>query len=336
MEWSVGMNVAKKAPWHGIPSLQLVDADLRRVEDVIHRTLSAPKAAGELSNLLDYFASRSGKMLRPGLVLLSGACFGPATDKHIQVAAVVEMIHGATLLHDDVMDDGRTRRGAATVNCIWGNDSAVLLGDFVLSQVFRMTADLEVSTAKVLAETAIHVCEGELRQAVQKHNWDLDESQYMSIITDKSAAFFSGCCRLGAMLAAAAQDQVDALAHYGLYAGIAFQMTDDVLDILASEFETGKTAQNDLASSKPTLPLIHLLRCVDASVKDSLYEMFETPRAFNGELREMLLRYGSLDYARATAQEYVRKATEALDPLPPGRAKEALKQTAHFLADRAA
>lgn len=336
MGLSIDMNTAYQAPGHEIPPLRLVDRELRQVKELIRRTLSAPQDFGELSSLLNSFAVGSGKMLRPGLVLLAGACFGPPTQRHIQVAAVMEMIHGATLLHDDVLDDGQTRRGTATVNRLWGNEPAVLLGDFVLSQVFRIVADLDSATAKIIADTAVHVCQGELRQVVRKQNWELMEAEYVSIISDKSAAFFSGCCRLGASLASASEDHIEALARYGLHAGIAFQMTDDLLDITGNESQTGKTSQSDLAARKLTLPLIHLLRSVDASTRNDVCAMLGTSRRLDARLGEMLLRYGSLDYVRQRACQYMQEATDALNSLPSGEAREALRQTAEFIVSRTA
>jgi octaprenyl-diphosphate synthase len=319
-----------------IPSLQVVDRELHQVDDVIRRTLSAPQDLADLSSLLNHFATGTGKMLRPGLVLLSGACFGPLTQRHIEIAAVMEMIHGATLLHDDVLDDGQTRRGMATVNRLWGNESAVLLGDFVLSQVFRKVADLDPEASKVIADTAIHVCQGELRQVLQRQNWELPEDEYIRIISDKSAAFFSGCCRIGALLASASKEHAEALARYGLLAGIAFQMTDDLLDITGNESQTGKTSGCDVASRKLTLPLIHLLQSVDASDKAEVHAMLGNPAALNGRLEEMLLEHGSLDYVRRRAAEHVREAVDALRVVPAGPARDALSQTAEFLVFRTA
>lgn len=333
---SVDMKAAHQAKGRGIPPLQLVDRELRQVDELIRRTLSAPQDLSELSSLLNYVAVGSGKMLRPGLVLLAGACFGPLTPRHIQVAAVMEMIHGATLLHDDVLDNGQSRRGTATVNRLWGNEPAVLLGDFVLSQVFRIVADLDSTSSRIIADTAIHVCQGELRQVMQKQNWELAETEYISIISDKSAAFFSGCCRIGASLASASQEHTESLAHYGLLAGIAFQMTDDLLDIAGDESQTGKTAQSDIAARKLTLPLIHLLRSVDASTQKDVYAMLSSPGSLDGRLEEMLLRHGSLDYVRRRAGQYAQEATETLNSLPSGQAREALRETAEFLVHRTA
>jgi len=330
------MNTSKNAPWHDITSFAMIAPYLERTSDLICRTLVPSASAKELAPLLVHFAARSGKMIRPGLLLLGGACLGPITDEHIRVAAMVEMIHDATLLHDDVIDEGQTRRGAPTINLVWGNESAVLLGDFVLSQVFRMTAELEPAIGRVVAETAVRVCEGELRQVAQKQNWDLTEAEYISIIAGKSASFFSGCCRLGALLARAETPHVEALDRYGLHAGIAFQIVDDLLDISGSEVQTGKTAQCDLNKSKLTLAVIHLLGAVGASGRETVYAMLNHPDQSGRDLDAMLERHGSLEYAHACARRYVQQATEALATLPAGEARDALAETAHFMAHRAA
>lgn len=275
-------------------------------------------------------------MIRPGLLFLSGGCFGRTTDQHIEVSAAVEMIHHATLLHDDVIDEGQTRRGAATVNRVWGNESAVLLGDFVLSQVFRLVAGFDPTVAQVIGKTAARVCEGELRQVVQKHNWQLTEAEYLSIISDKSAAFFSGCCRLGAMLSDAAEAQIEAMACYGLHAGIAFQIADDLLDIAGDERKTGKTVRSDLRRSKLTLAAIHLIDTVGASAKDEVYALLDRPGESGRELKDMLTHYGSLQYAHDRALDYVRQAEAALTNVPATEAREALIETARFMANRTA
>jgi len=204
----------------------------------------------------------------------------------------------------------------------------------VLSQVFRMAADLKAPSARIVGQTAVRVCEGELRQVIQKSNWRLSEAEYIDIITEKSAVFFGGCCRLGALLAQAQEDQIEALARFGLWAGIAFQITDDLLDIAGDESLTGKTNQNDLAKDKLTLAVIHLLRTVGPPHEADVHAMLESPDASSHELAEMLVRHGSLQYAHGQAEGYVTKATEALEGLPPGEAKDALIETARFMANR--
>jgi octaprenyl-diphosphate synthase len=290
----------------------------------------------ELTPFLGHLRRGSGKMLRPGMVLLAGECCGTLTDAHLHVAAMVEMMHHATLLHDDVLDEGHTRRGVPTANCLWGNESAVLLGDFLLSQVFCMAADLDSAVARTLAQTAARVCEGELRQTLQQRNWQLSEPQYLEIIAEKSASFFGGCCRLGAMLSQAPEEQIEALARFGLLAGIAFQITDDLLDIAGDENHTGKTVQSDLAKDKPTLAVIHLLRTIDASRKPDVLVLLESWDESRRELLAALERSGSLRYACGVAADYIAQAARALETVPQGPAKEALLETARFMANRVA
>ncbi len=325
----------RNSPWQGIPPFQRIAQPLRQVTDVIHRSLVAQGEPPELTPFLSHLRTCRGKMLRPGMVLLAGECCGTLTPAHLQVAAMVEMMHHATLLHDDVIDEGHTRRGVPTANCLWGNESAVLLGDFLLSQVFRMAAELDSAVARILAQTAARVCEGELRQTLQQCNWQLSEPQYLEIITEKSASFFGGCCRLGAMLSQAPDEQIESLARFGLLAGIAFQITDDLLDIAGDENHTGKTVQSDLAKDKPTLAVIHLLRAVDASHKPGVLALLEPSNDSRDELLAALERSGSLRYARGVAADHVAQAVRALENVPPGPAREALLETARFMSNRA-
>lgn len=334
MESSTRMSNPENAPWRGIPSFRRIDAQLGQVSELIRHSLTARSPAGEVSPLLDHFNAHSGKLLRPGLVLLAGACFDIPTQEHLQVSAMVEMIHHATLLHDDVIDDGHLRRGAPTVNHLWGNESAVLLGDFVLSQVFRMAADLNPSAARIVAQTAIRVCEGELRQVGQRRNWHLSEAEYIDIITEKSASFFSGCCRLGALLSHASEVHVESLARFGLFAGIAFQIADDLLDITGDEARMGKTGHSDAAKDKLTLAVIHLLGTMGESQAAQVRAMLESQNTSRCELADMLRRAGSLQYAQERAQAYVTQAIQALADLPAGEARDALVETARFMANR--
>jgi octaprenyl-diphosphate synthase len=330
------MNMPKNIPGKGIPSFRRIDLPLRQVRCLIYQSLETHGTQAELASFFDHLRAGSGKMLRPGMVLLAGECFGALTDAHLQVSAMVEMIHHATLLHDDVLDEGCKRRGIPTANYLWGNESAVLLGDFLLSQVFRMAAELDSPVARILAQTAARVCEGELRQTVHKRNWQLSEAQYLEIITEKSASFFGGCCRLGAMLSQADEGQIEAVAQFGLLAGIAFQITDDLLDIAGDESHTGKTLQSDFAKDKPTLAVIHVLRTLDAARQGEVRVLLESPDGTGRELAVMLERAGSLRYAREQAAAYVARAIQALAEVPSSPAKEALIETARFMANRVA
>ena len=330
-------DIPASAPQDKVPAFRLIGEQLSRVRDLINGQLVVPAKAGEINGLLEHISSRSGKMIRPGLVLLAGRCCGKITDKHISVAAILEMIHNATLLHDDVIDEGKQRRGLPTINSLWGNESAVLLGDFLLSHVFKMCAELELKAAGTIASAAVRLCKGELRQVFQKHNWQLSETEYIDIITEKSAVLFSSSCLLGGLLAGASESQAQSLADFGLNAGIAFQITDDLLDIVGDESKTGKTPGNDVDKHKLTLAVIHLLKAVDESEKNTIINSFldrSESQYDRNALLEILGRYGSLEYARSRAREFVAAAKRALAALKQNDAKDALIETAEFMVGR--
>jgi octaprenyl-diphosphate synthase len=317
-----------------VSAFRLVDNELAQVRELIDKQLAdCPAAAGTMSHLRKQV--RSGKMLRPGLLLLAGAGCGEVTDKHIRVAAIVEMIHNATLLHDDVIDEGQKRRGGPTVNSLSGNESAVLLGDFLLSKAFRMCAGLEPEVVSTIALAAVRICTGELRQLTEGRNWQLSEAEYIEVITEKSASLFGCCCHLGGLLSGASETVVRMLADFGLNVGIAFQITDDLLDIIGNESKTGKTLGSDVEKDKPTLAVIHLLATMDEERKSALMSKLKTAGESKEVLAEMLKSSGSLEYARNCAQQFISKAVAALADLKESRAKEALIETAGFIGRRA-
>jgi octaprenyl-diphosphate synthase len=346
MQLPAHTDISGGPPQSSVPAFRLINDELERVKRLIDEQLAVPACAGVAMSYLQRQVC-SGKMLRPGLVLLAGALCGPITDEHIRVAAVAEMIHNAALLHDDVIDEGQKRRGEPTVNSLWGNESAVLLGDFLLSKVFRMCADLEPQVARIIAAATVQTCEGELRQLTQRQNWQLSESEYIDIITEKSAALFSRCCFLGVLLADGSKADAQLLADFGLNTGIAFQITDDLLDIIGDENKTGKTLGSDVDKNKLTLVVIHLLRTVGEreksaiinllSLKQDAYLIKGKPQGaicntqYDKEaLVKMTRSYGSLKYAHGRAQEFVAKALQALADFREGDAKDALIETARF------
>jgi octaprenyl-diphosphate synthase len=318
----------------GLINIQLTS----RIVDLAGQKWSGQKrTVADVERLFEYVRSRSGKMIRPGLVLLAGSCCGNITDEHIRVAAIIEMVHNATLLHDDVIDQGQRRRGQPTINSIWGNEYAVLMGDFLLSRVFKLCAEIKPELTKIIADAAVRLCEGELRQIIQRRNWQLSESEYIDVITEKSAVLFSICCSIGAVLAGAREREVQSLSEFGLNAGLAFQITDDLLDISGDEKVTGKNSGNDLNQCKLTLAVIHLLKTVDKTQKDAVIKSYlEGTKTGQDRSRfmELLERCGSLEYARAKAGIFVEKAIHALDDFGDNEAKEALIETAKFMADR--
>jgi octaprenyl-diphosphate synthase len=315
-----------------VPAFGLIDDELGRVKKLIDEQLADCSQA--VGRLLRSVNTRGGKMLRPGLVLLSGASCGKITDKHIRIAAIIELVHNATLLHDDVIDEGQKRRGLPTINSLQGNESAVLLGDFLLSKVFKMCAGLEPEIIQIIAVATGRTCEGELRQIIQRQNWQLSESEYIDIISEKSAAFFGSCCHLGALLAGADEEEIRLLDCYGLNTGIAFQITDDLLDIIGEESKTGKTLGSDVDKNKLTLAVIHLLSMIDERGKNAVKEKLNAGGASKEAIMEMLRSYGSLEYTHKLAQEFVAKAIAALAGLKKSDAKDALIETAGWVADR--
>jgi octaprenyl-diphosphate synthase len=314
----------------GVPAFRVINDELGRVRELINEQLLCRHDEIGVGRLVERLNSCGGKMIRPGLVLLAGGAVGKITDKHIRIAAIMEMIHNATLLHDDVIDEGQSRRGRATVNSLWGNESAVLLGDFLLSKVFKMCAGLEPKVVKIIAAATARTCEGELRQIAQRENWQLNETEYIDIITEKSAALLSSCCHLGGLLAGAGEVEVQLLSDFGLNFGIAFQITDDLLDIIGDEVKTGKTLGSDVDKSKLTLAVIHLLGVVDEKGKNAVINSL----CDKSGLVEMLRSYGSVEYSYSKAQEFVAKAIAPLASLRESEAKEALIETARFIGRR--
>jgi octaprenyl-diphosphate synthase len=337
MQPSIESDTSAPVLYSTIPSYRIINNDLGLVKKLIDKQLAASEKTEDIKRLLEHLQSRSGKMIRAGLVLLSGLCCGKITYEHIRIAAVIEMIHNATLLHDDVIDEGYTRRGQPTVNRLWGNESAVLLGDYVLSQVFKLCSEIDTRLSRAIAASAARVCEGELRQVSQKQNWELSEPEYIEIITEKSAVLFSSCCYLGSLLCNADEQTSQLLSDFGLNVGIAFQITDDLFDLTSTEDKTGKTTGCDVRKNKPTLALIHLLKSLDKQEKNTLLNshLDISSRQHDMEFLVRLMNdHGSLEYARLRAREYVNKALQSLKDIKDSSAKDALIETADFMVCR--
>jgi len=314
-------------------AVSLIAAELGRVRDLLVSQLTSRGGTEEVERLLKYVGQRGGKMLRPALLLLSGLAAGALTDKHIRAGAIIEMIHTATLLHDDVIDGGQIRRGMPTVNRMWGNEPAVLVGDYLLSHAFCLCTGLDREPARIIAEATTQVCEGELTQITQKHNWDLTEPQYIEIITDKSASLFAAACRVGAHLANGCPSLCDQLAAFGLSMGVAFQITDDLLDLTGDESRAGKTLGADIDNDKPTLALIHLLGHCDQARRAAIQALVEADDR-REELSAALSAAGSLDYARDKARRCIDRSLDILGCVRPSPARDALGALAGHIVER--
>jgi octaprenyl-diphosphate synthase len=311
-----------------------VREELASVEQLLRQVLQSQYPF--LDRLMQHGFQLGGKRMRPALVLLSGKAAGTLTAEHPMVAAAVELIHTATLIHDDVLDEATIRRHLATINARWDNEASVLLGDYLLAQALMMASSLETTYAcRALAEACRVMCEGELRQVENRGQHELTEEDYLDIISDKTAALCECCCRLGAHYAGAAPAQREALARFGHDLGIAFQITDDVLDVQGDEAKTGKSLGTDLLKQKATLPLIRLLDQADQSDRRQILEILTHPDpSHRRALRPWLQRYDAVDYARQKALVYVRIAQDQLEELPPSSARDSLGRLAEFVVGR--
>jgi octaprenyl-diphosphate synthase len=287
--------------------------------------------------LVDQCADFQGKRLRPALVLLTGKACGGSNASHPVLAAVVEMIHTATLVHDDILDESTVRRHAATINAAWGAEAAVLMGDYLFTHAFHLAASLDSTLAcRWIGRATNMVCEGELQQVHSRGNFDLSEADYFEIIRGKTAELTAVCCRLGAHYAGAPAASVDALDAYGRDLGVAFQIADDVLDIWGDEQATGKSLGTDLEKQKLTLPIIRLLSTatptVAARVRQILNEAKPEGRA---ALRPLLESSGALAYAWERAKQSSSQAIQRLDVLPDSPSKAILRSLAQYVVKRA-
>jgi octaprenyl-diphosphate synthase len=291
--------------------------DLEEVERILLRVLRPEHA--RVAPVVEHVRHYRGKRLRPMLLLLTARACGRVTPAHHLLGAVVEMIHTATLVHDDVLDGARVRRRVATVNALWGTQTSVLLGDYLFTHAFHLASTLDdVRACRLIGAATDRVCEGELCQVLQRGNLDLGEADYFAIIDGKTAELTACCCHLGALYAGASGEAVQRLSQYGRRVGLAFQIADDLLDLVGEEQATGKSLGTDLEQQKLTLPLIHLLTHGPAELAARVREVLRAPTVCRHELlRDWLHESGSLDYARRRAEQLADEARADLQCLPP-------------------
>ncbi len=276
-----------------------------------------------------------GKLLRPALLLLCGKACGNIGDEHLTLAAVVEMVHMATLVHDDVLDEADLRRRRPTINRLEGNEAAILLGDYLISHAFHLCNSLHSQLAsRTIGATTNTICEGELQQVYHRGDLDLTVDQYLQIISRKTASLTGTCCRLGAHFAGAPEETIVSLERYGLEVGIAFQITDDVLDIVGSEKRMGKTLGRDLEKNKLTLPVIHCFRQAGPDLRRQLRRLLADYDHGRTRLRQLLECTDSTSYALTAARRYVDAAVARIEQLPPSEACDTLVRMAQLIIDR--
>jgi len=315
-----------------------VAEDVERVDVLIRRRLASDVPL--VGQVAEYIVASGGKRLRPALVLLACGAAGfrekPGGETRLQLAAVVEFIHTATLLHDDVVDESPLRRGRSTANAAFGNAAAVLVGDFLYSRAFQMMVEVgNMRVMQVLAEATNTIAGGEVLQLMGSHDPAVDEARYLEVIRRKTAKLFEAAARLGGVLAAAEGAIEAGLADYGMHVGTAFQLIDDVLDYSGNAATIGKSLGDDLAEGKPTLPLIRVMRTGSpeqaALVRRAIVEGGR--EAFSGVL-EAIRACGALDYAREAARREAEAAARAIAPLPASEFKQSLLELASFSVTR--
>jgi octaprenyl-diphosphate synthase len=311
-----------------------IAADIQSVNSVIQQSLHSEVAL--VNQVAHYIINSGGKRLRPILVLLSGGLFGKVKSEHHQLAAVVEFIHTATLLHDDVVDESSKRRGQNTANAIFGNAASVLVGDFVYSRAFQMMVGVQnMHVMEVLSNATNIIAEGEVLQLLNIHNADVTDEAYLQVIHYKTAKLFEAATRLGAIISNASPADEEALSKYGMHIGTAFQLIDDVLDLSGNTLEIGKNLGDDLSEGKPTLPLLYAMRNGTKSEADAIKHAIE-----NGGLDNLpavlnaVQRTEALEHVRKIADKESKLACEAIAHFADSAHKQAMLALAEFAVSR--
>lgn len=290
--------------------------ELAEVEQHIDAVLN--RCHSRFAPMVEQVKNFRGKRFRPIMVLLSAKAVGNPTPKHAALGAVMELIHTATLIHDDVLDEAMIRRFAPTINALHDNYTSILLGDWIFSQAFSLASTLEnLRINHLLSESACRICEGELNQGMDRGNFGLEESTYFENINGKTAELIAACCKVSAILAKAPEDQVQHLENFGRKVGMAFQIADDLLDLWGDEDRTGKSLGTDLQQGKLTLPILHALRQPQSErVLAILRNPPKDSQKARASLIPLLETAGSLDYAKQIARDLIHQAKMELSNLP--------------------
>jgi len=312
----------------------LVRDDLRAVDREIETRLQSDVAL--INQMGSYIVHSGGKRLRPVLVLLGSRAFGYSGNAHIRLAAIIEFIHTATLLHDDVVDASELRRGHTTANTIWGNEASVLVGDFLYSRAFEMMVEVgSMRVMEILAHTTNTIAKGEVMQLLNCHDPETTEERYIEVIRNKTAKLFQAAAQLAAVISGQNQQIEEDMASYGMHLGTAFQLVDDALDYGRDNHDLGKNIGDDLAEGKPTLPLIYTLRQGNNRQREIIRTAIEEGGlAQMEEVMDAIESTGSITYTARRAEDEASRATASLAAIPDSPFKQALLDLAHFSAHR--
>jgi octaprenyl-diphosphate synthase len=313
---------------------RLVTADFDAVDRVIKRRLHSQVAL--VDQVATYIIYAGGKRLRPLLVLLAARACGHTGDRHVEAAAIIEFIHTATLLHDDVVDGSSLRRGRETANEVFGNPTSVLVGDFLYSRAFQMMVSIDrMRIMQILADATNAIAEGEVLQLMNAHDANTTEARYIDVIRRKTARLFEAGAQIAAVLSDTTPEIEDSLARYGRHIGTAFQLVDDALDYEADEASLGKHLGDDLAEGKPTLPLIYAMQHGSEAQRDVIRQSIEHGGLDHlQEITRAVASLGGLAYTARLAQGEADQALAALAPLPESEFKDGLSELAKFALAR--
>lgn len=312
----------------------LSSADMEAVDQLIHARLSSEVAL--INQMGHYIVNSGGKRLRPLLVLLCARALNYNGTHHVDLAATVEFIHTATLLHDDVVDASELRRGKETANAVWGNEASVLVGDFLYSRAFQMMVAVgDMRVMEIMSKATNVIAEGEVLQLLNCGDASTTEARYLEVIHYKTAKLFEAACQLGAVISGGDASTEKAMAEYGMYLGTAFQLIDDVLDYSATSDEMGKNIGDDLAEGKPTLPLIYAMKHGTPAEAALIRNAIENSGLENIDaVVEIIHSNGALDYTAAAARIEADKAAEAIKALPASPYRDAMYTLAEFSVNR--
>ena len=313
---------------------ELIAREMELVDRLIEKRLYSE--IGLIDQLGHYIVNSGGKRLRPGLLLLIARHYGYSGNQHINLAAIIEFIHTATLLHDDVVDDSKLRRGKASANQRWGNEASVLVGDFLYSRAFQMMVDTNtMRVMEILSDATNVIAEGEVQQLINRHDPGTTEIRYLDVIRHKTAKLFEAAGQLAAIICGRPEQEVTALAAYGRHLGTAFQLIDDSLDYNASSSQLGKNIGDDLAEGKPTLPLLYAMWHGTEQQSSIIREAITNGGLENIEaIREAIESTGAIAYTSRLAQQEADSAIAALEGLEPSMYLDALYALAQFAVQR--
>jgi octaprenyl-diphosphate synthase len=317
---------------------QLISGDLAQLEQSIDILLTTKVTF--IKEVVQHIVKSGGKRIRPMLVILSAKMCGVQDDKHIPFAAIIEFIHTATLLHDDVVDNAKIRRGRLTANTIWGNEPSVLVGDFLFTKSFDLMVHIQnAEILKVMADATTSLAEGEIMELLRTSDINTSEHDYFEVIANKTAVLLAAACETGAILGQVDPERRSALNQFGHHLGMAFQVKDDLLDYVSTDSTLGKNTGIDFKEGKVTLPLIHALKYATTQERELIAAAFKKTRTNKKDfqrVKKIIEKYGGLEYTSAVSGEHIDKARGFLELFPSSPYKDALLELAGYIITREA